>query len=355
MAGSEECSSLSNPLKKFRWQAEMVSQLIDCLLNYKSKMAYRSLDFDADKQIQYQELRVEMAKLHIDEEFMFGPVVASHLPDDYDTLSEEDKAKAKKRVKDSRDMITKGQKRVMEKVKEIRQSFSKAVISGTRSGSGKIVYEFYDKLIKLWGGSAATEPLPYGVEGDDFGEGVEVHVSHDPEDDTYSMDSGAADPSPGSSEVIQADGGNENDHGVPGKKRKANCVPKLIDSKRKHMEKQLSAAQRDQLLISEAKEDAQFRKDLAQAMRESTASFNESIKSISEAMVSLGAGVCRSIEMLSHALQEPNVVRAPFNQNLFYQNALPRAPQEAEGIYTRLLGPQNQQGPGSNVNLYYRS
>ena len=92
------------------------------------------------------------------------------------------------------------------------------------------------------------------------------------------------------------------------------------------MEKQLSAAQRDQLLISEAKEDAQFRKDLAQAMRESTASFNESIKNISEAMVSLGAGVCRSIEMLSHALQEPNVVRAPFNQNLFNQNALPRAP-----------------------------
>ena len=44
-------------------------------------------------------------------------------------------------------------------------------------------------------------------------------------------------------------------------------------------------------------------------------------------------------------------MRAPFNQNLFYQNALPRAPQEAEGIYTRLLGPQNQQGPGSKVNL----
>ena len=43
--------------------------------------------------------------------------------------------------------------------------------------------------------------------GDDFGEGVEVHVSHDPEDDTYSMDSGAVDPSPTSSEVIQADRG----------------------------------------------------------------------------------------------------------------------------------------------------
>lgn len=67
----------------------MVSQLINCLLIYKSKMAYRSLDFDADKQIQYQELRLVMAKLHINEEFMFGqPVVASHLPDTYDTVSD---------------------------------------------------------------------------------------------------------------------------------------------------------------------------------------------------------------------------------------------------------------------------
>ena len=30
-------------------------------------------------------------------------------------------------------------------------------------------------------------------------------------------------------------------------------------------------------------------------------------------MISLGEGSCRSIEMLSHALQEPNVVRAPLN------------------------------------------
>eukprot|EP00794_Sanderia_malayensis_P020754 gene20754-22780_t len=39
----------------------------------------------------------------------------------------------------------------------------KAVTSGQRSGSGKIVLEFYDQLVQLWGGSPATEPLPSGV------------------------------------------------------------------------------------------------------------------------------------------------------------------------------------------------
>lgn len=44
------------------------------------------------------------------------------------------------------------------------------------------------------------------------------------------------------------------------------------------MERNLSAAQRDQILINEAKEDAQFRKDLTQELKESTESLSNSIK-----------------------------------------------------------------------------
>ena len=50
----------------------MVSHLIHYLLDYKSKMPDRSLDFDVEKQIQCQELRVELAaKLYVDDESMF--------------------------------------------------------------------------------------------------------------------------------------------------------------------------------------------------------------------------------------------------------------------------------------------
>ena len=47
---------------------------------------------------------------------------------------------------------------------------------------------------------------------------------------------------------------------------------KLIGNKRKHLQKKLSAAQRDELLIKEAKEDALFGKELAEAMQEFTQS-----------------------------------------------------------------------------------
>ena len=73
-------------------------------------------------------------------------------------------------IKEENDKIRKGHTRIQEKIKDIRQGFSKAVIAGTRSGSGQIVVKHYDKLIKIWGGSASTEPLPFGVNAESFEE-----------------------------------------------------------------------------------------------------------------------------------------------------------------------------------------
>ena len=57
-----------------------------------------------------------------------------------------------------------GYNRVMEKVKELRQGFSNAVTAGSRSGSGKLVLEFYDLMVQIWGGAPSTEPLPFGIQ-----------------------------------------------------------------------------------------------------------------------------------------------------------------------------------------------
>ena len=46
----------------------------------------------------------------------------------------------------------------------MRQSLSKTVISGTRSGNRLVVYEHYDSLKLIWGGSANTQPLQNGVD-----------------------------------------------------------------------------------------------------------------------------------------------------------------------------------------------
>ena len=70
----------------------------------------------------------------------------------------------------------------------------------------------------------------------------------------------------------------EDQNGLPsiGKRKKAeNPVPKLIDNKRKHLERQLNASQRDQILINESKEDSEYKKNIAEAIRQSNETFGQ--------------------------------------------------------------------------------
>ena len=53
-------------------------------------------------------------------------------------------------------------------MKDIRQNFSKAFTTGTRFRSRESVYEFFDKLVTIWGGSANTKSLQFGVQNGDY-------------------------------------------------------------------------------------------------------------------------------------------------------------------------------------------
>ena len=91
----------------------------------------------------------------------------------------------------------------------------------------------------------------YGVTADDF-----LEENSDEDDINYdTIDK----------EIVQAEGNDRDDDSVQNcengdaamaelsiviaSKRKRHCVPQLIENKRKHLERNLSAAQRDQLLI----------------------------------------------------------------------------------------------------------
>lgn len=160
-----ESTRFESSSSKFKWTETMVSKLIKAIREYKTKMEYKNLDFSADKVKLYEALRVEMAKEYSD---FFGPMEISPLPEDCE--DETEKVDKNVYLEQERKKVKKGYSRVMEKVKDIRQRFSKAITSGRRSGSGKIVLEFYDELVKIWGGSPATEPLPFGVQSSNSSE-----------------------------------------------------------------------------------------------------------------------------------------------------------------------------------------
>ena len=232
---------------------------------------------------------------------MFGPVVAICLPPG--SIDDVIKKGLQQAIKLDNELIKKGYGRILEKIKEIRQSFSQAVTNGTRNGSEKIVFEFYNTLVKIWGGSASCHSLSFGVD------------SSNSDSSSKSMDLPDGDLDILNDDIINDEYNNNNSSGDSssdtskntGCKRKLfDAAPKLIDNKRKHLERTLSASQRDQIFLKEARDDAKFWQDLAEAMKELTLCFSRAMEGVNSAITQIGETLGKSIEMLSHALLQQN-------------------------------------------------
>ena len=271
----------------------MVTLLLENIAAYKVDMEFKGLDFDADRHLQYKYVRENLARKFSDNSNFFG--VESMDKIDFKGKSEVEIKKMKQEIKDG---MKRGHDRVLEKTKEIRKKFSTAVIAGTRSGSGKFVYENYDILVQIYGGSASAQPLDFGVctsevnaeESSSPNDQPESNPQEDPQEDIQTPTSSSC--APASTDVIEETplrGGSN------GKRKASDKTIKLVDNKRKHMERELSAAQRDKLLIDEAKEEKQFKKDMAQAMRDSMVSFDKSLERFSNVML-------QSFSMLAAAI-----------------------------------------------------
>ena len=246
-------------------------------------------------------------------------------------------------------MFKKGKNRVIEKTKEIRQLFSKAVVSGSRSGSGKIVFEYYNTLVRIWGGSATSQPLLFGISSS-TNMLADIEIMND--DSSSSSDDNESNVTEDYDEnqpkkslhVINNgnDGSCDKTDNLPQKRNSVtgndngNVVPKLIDNKRKHLEKTLSAAQRGQLTMKDIKGDAEFWQSLAQVMRESNETFSKSIKEISKSMSDLSKGLCSSMGLLAKSLGSQNLPPQHLpHQNIYYQQyqQQPPNPQVDNGLF----------------------
>ena len=79
----------------------------------------------------------------------------------------------------------------------------------------------------------------------------------------------------------------------------SSSVPKLIDNKRKQLERRLSAAKRDALFIEESKNDKVFRKELTNAIKESTTSMAQALQGISQSMVPVSTVLGKGMELMA--------------------------------------------------------
>ena len=122
---------------RFKWSIGMVDDLLRALSEFKANMEYRNVDFNADNNKQYEAARKVMARKYSSSDVeLFGPEETSVITED---VEESQRKELMEKVRSEKALIKKGYSRVMEKIKELRQKFSNAVTTGSRSGSGKSV------------------------------------------------------------------------------------------------------------------------------------------------------------------------------------------------------------------------
>ena len=228
-------------------------------------------------------------------------------------------------------------------------------MSGRRSGSGKLIFKHYDKLVQIWGSTPNVSPLKFGVSADNF-KTVQV-IQLDENDVNPQTDSSRAVDTLESAhdldlavplELLPEEDNDDSDDIQISKtpKRKEN-IAKFVDDKRKHLHRNLSAAQRDKILLDEAKEDAQFRKDMTEAtcrestVRESTESFSKGVKEMSSAMLEVGGSMSQSIQMLTNALLQQQQIQSYGPQQLFPPYPVPRYQNNTQGY----LSPMSRSNP----------
>ena len=204
--------------------------------------------------------------------------------------------------KKANESIRQGYKRIMEKIKKIRNAFSTAITTGRRSGAGRLIMENYDKLVLIYGGAPSVEPLACGSDTasgthiDDYNNDEEGRCSDEDNASTHHAASNNNIPSNNSSNNNSINGNSSSLK----RKNADNPVPKLIDEKRRHLEKGLSARQRDQLLLSEAKEDNLLRKEMCDALKESNKMFAEAMATMSASFVQVADSMRKLMEQLAN-------------------------------------------------------
>lgn len=316
-----DTTSASKKTKKgFRFSNEMIENLVTHLLEYKVKCEYNNIDFDADKPAQYTKIREEMAKYYIDDEDLFGP-------DNLAKIAENSTKEEKKIYNAKLKLVNRGYQRIREKIKDLRQGFSKAVLNGTRSGSGKMVYDHYDKLKQIWGGCPNTEPLSTGIDTSSVNTVVVEHVDalHDSDNeeeasrerdllghlDDFFGNQGPDDTiSNASTKTPESERAQTPQSETQSTKSKDHAAI-LVDDKRKHLERRLSASQRDSLLLKEAKEDREERKEFREMMKNANDSFVHALDNMSQSMLSISNAIARSMEAFGNS-SRPVPVAIPY-------------------------------------------
>eukprot|EP00112_Aurelia_sp_Birch-Aquarium-sp1_P020089 Seg509.14 transcript_id=Seg509.14/GoldUCD/mRNA.D3Y31 product="hypothetical protein" protein_id=Seg509.14/GoldUCD/D3Y31 len=290
---------------------------------------------EADLVKLYEDIRQLMASMYPPENF--GPEEITRIPEG---LDDREKVKLERFIAEEKRLIKVGYGRVKGRVKSVRQNFKKAVIEGTRSGSGKLLIRNWDRLVMIWGGCPSVTKIG-GAVTSIAAENAGCASGDESETEEAS-----------STDVETQENGDSTEQEMPcSKKRREfssastsssdDVTPKrkLTDNKRTKLEKPLSSQQRDQIMVQVAKDELEIKKRNAEILEQSTKGMEKMVETMAQSINSLGQQLGNGLLYLAQAMSSNPGYQVP-QQQQYPPYSFPQPAQQQQYVstpYTTLL------------------
>ena len=233
-----------------RWifRDSTVEDLIEALEASKPVYQGRGLDFEGGLVKLYSQLR----KTEKYEETDFGPTAVNEPTQSMEEMSKEEFKEHKKNADDQQKAIKLGYDRIKAKVKKLRSNFQKAVAESTRSGSGRIIKDNCDALVRIWGGAPGAQPLEFGKNSIEDTNDSHLEASQNISEEVIPV---------GSNTTEDSEAMNEDEGTLPGSKKRKSSTARYVDDKMEKLEKQLSVKQKDGLMFQVMRGDVVLKRN----------------------------------------------------------------------------------------------
>ena len=243
------------------------------------------------------------------------------------------------------------------KLKMSDRTTGKLFNEGRRSESSKLVIDNYHLLKDLCSGSAAKIAISNScstIEDEEeysFDENGNENNNENNEDNV-NLDGGESEES-----LVDRDGKRTDSSKAPTHITEIKVTGKFVDNKRKLLEKNLSASQRDQVYFNLANEELRLKQNMVHELTESSKESNKAYMQISESIASVGKSIGDSLAALTFALSgsQQREGTANLNQNSnpmysnFFQGMNYRTPVQNQFIPNIHQAPESNQGSHSST------
>ena len=155
------CNSSSKRKDRWTWNEEKTDAFLFAVKNYKRQKLGEGFEWDSDKVVLLEYVRKKLGERWPAD---FGRSEAPIPDKPFQDMTKEEYKEFTEVATRVKEVISVGYRRVYNKYKTLKRTYIKDCKDGLKSGSGQLTKKYWHECHELWGGSASTEPLNFGIE-----------------------------------------------------------------------------------------------------------------------------------------------------------------------------------------------